>query len=161
MYLCSILADGNCLANAVSQSMWGIEDSEAFLRRLLYVTMTTDPKGRFKRRWLIQQRYATEEIGMGLRLNTDVSSSCTYFIAVLQNYMYFTSKTTLIPIERTIKKNDSNHGRYLISNIFQISLSILCSKLTWWQKDSLKAHFDERFMHCYPGLLQAILVFSD
>ena len=74
LFLCSfsVLADGNCLTNAVSQAMWGIEDSEAFLRRLLYVTMTTDPKGLFKRRWLNQQKYITEEIGMGFRLNTDV-----------------------------------------------------------------------------------------
>lgn len=71
LYPVKTTADGNCLANAVSQALWGIEDSEAFLRRLLYVTMTTDPRGRCKRRWLTQQRYATEEIGMGLRLNTD------------------------------------------------------------------------------------------
>lgn len=71
-----VAADGNCLANAISQALWGMEDTDAFLRRLLYVTMTTDPKGRFKRRWLSQQRTVTETVALGLRLNTEVSTDC-------------------------------------------------------------------------------------
>lgn len=52
--------------------MWGIEDTDGFLRRLLYVTMTTDPNGRFKRRWVSQQRAVIEEAALDLRMNTDV-----------------------------------------------------------------------------------------
>lgn len=71
LYPIKTTANGNCLANAISLSLWGLEDSDAFLRRLLYVTMTTDPKGRFKRRWLNQQRTLPDITAFGLRLNTD------------------------------------------------------------------------------------------
>ncbi|XP_053397780.1 tumor necrosis factor alpha-induced protein 3-like isoform X2 [Mercenaria mercenaria] len=50
--------------------MWGIEDTELFLRRLLYVNLVTDPKGAFKKRWMFHQRNSSQLHRFDVRLNT-------------------------------------------------------------------------------------------
>ncbi|XP_069129293.1 uncharacterized protein [Argopecten irradians] len=40
LYPISTTADGNCLLHAVSLSLWGIEDSDQFLRTMLYLTLS-------------------------------------------------------------------------------------------------------------------------
>lgn len=70
VYAVRTTGDGNCLLHAVSQGLWGIEDSELFLRRLLYVNLVTDPKGAFKRRWMFHQKNSTELNQFDVWLNT-------------------------------------------------------------------------------------------
>ncbi|OWF55126.1 Tumor necrosis factor alpha-induced protein 3 [Mizuhopecten yessoensis] len=40
LYPITTTGDGNCLVHAVSLALWGIEDSEQFLRTLLYLTLS-------------------------------------------------------------------------------------------------------------------------
>ncbi|KAL5010302.1 hypothetical protein ScPMuIL_012607 [Solemya velum] len=64
--------DGNCLLHAVSLGMWGLEDDDQFLRRLLYITLVNDETQHFKRRWLIRQHNVdpTQSSGANFQLNT-------------------------------------------------------------------------------------------
>ncbi|XP_022294092.2 tumor necrosis factor alpha-induced protein 3-like isoform X3 [Crassostrea virginica] len=48
--------DGNCLLHAVSLFLWGVEDRDLLLRRLLYLTLANDPKNMYRTRWLMQYR---------------------------------------------------------------------------------------------------------
>lgn len=50
-----ISGDGNCLLHAVSLFLWGVEDRDLLLRRLLYLSLANDDK-KFFRRWLTQYR---------------------------------------------------------------------------------------------------------
>ncbi|XP_033740863.1 uncharacterized protein LOC117327794 [Pecten maximus] len=65
LYPLSTTADGNCLLHAVSQGLWGIEDSDQFLRTLLYLTLsegdaslTNGMSSKIQRRW----KYAQDEL---------------------------------------------------------------------------------------------------
>ncbi|XP_056014394.1 tumor necrosis factor alpha-induced protein 3-like isoform X6 [Ostrea edulis] len=48
--------DGNCLLHAVSLFLWGIEDNDLLLRRLLYLSLVNDTNRKFHKRWVLQQR---------------------------------------------------------------------------------------------------------
>ncbi|XP_064595310.1 tumor necrosis factor alpha-induced protein 3-like [Liolophura sinensis] len=61
--------DGNCLLHAISLFVWGLQDSEMFLRRLLYITLINDHQGTLKKRWRQERGYVSQNVP-GLRLNT-------------------------------------------------------------------------------------------
>ncbi|KAL4233305.1 negative regulation of toll-like receptor 5 signaling pathway [Mactra antiquata] len=70
LYPIKTTSDGNCLLHALSQSLWGTEDSEQFLRRLLYLNVVTDPREAFKRRWIFHQRHNSDLSRVDVRLDT-------------------------------------------------------------------------------------------
>ncbi|XP_061193602.1 tumor necrosis factor alpha-induced protein 3-like isoform X2 [Saccostrea echinata] len=56
LYPVKARADGNCLLHAVSLFLWGFEDRDLMLRRLVYLSLANDTTGKFFKRWLIHQR---------------------------------------------------------------------------------------------------------
>ena len=51
IHLVLLPGDGNCLPHALSLSMWGVDDSTLFLRRLLHVSLVTDIGSHYRTRW--------------------------------------------------------------------------------------------------------------
>ncbi|XP_062608829.1 tumor necrosis factor alpha-induced protein 3-like isoform X3 [Saccostrea cucullata] len=56
LYPVKARADGNCLLHAVSLFLWGVEDRDLMLRRLVYLSLANDTTEKFYKRWLIHQR---------------------------------------------------------------------------------------------------------
>ncbi|KAL3882731.1 hypothetical protein ACJMK2_029043 [Sinanodonta woodiana] len=73
LYALKTTGDGNCLLHAVSLTLYAIEDTEQFLRRLIYYTLSTDTTGSFKRRWQFYHR-PNQDGGATFRLKTYESS---------------------------------------------------------------------------------------
>ena len=57
----------------MSKYVFGVDDRDLFLRRLLYVNLSSDSRGRFKKRWLVNQRASIELQGADVRLDTEVT----------------------------------------------------------------------------------------
>ena len=74
-YLCFFppaTGDGNCLLHAISLSMWGTEDEDLLLRRLLHEFLETNDM-ECRKRWQRERKKLDEMIpGSGLRYNTMV-----------------------------------------------------------------------------------------
>ncbi|KAH3727329.1 tumor necrosis factor alpha-induced protein 3-like [Dreissena polymorpha] len=71
LYPLKTTGDGNCLLHAVSQAMWGMEDSNSWLRRLLYLNIAMDPGRQFNKRWLFNERVDFGASQVEFRLNTE------------------------------------------------------------------------------------------
>lgn len=71
LYPLKTTGDGNCLLHAVSQYLWGVEDQNMVLRRIMYVNITEDPNGIFKKRWLVKQRLNEANMHILDRQNTE------------------------------------------------------------------------------------------
>ncbi|KAJ8315296.1 hypothetical protein KUTeg_007446 [Tegillarca granosa] len=71
LYPVKTTADGNCLLHAVSLALWGIEDDNQFLRRLVYIALAQDVSSCFQKRWLLQLRQFNQERPRGFNFQID------------------------------------------------------------------------------------------
>lgn len=62
--------DGNCLMHAVSQYMWGVQDTDLVLRKVLFNTLKEVESPNFKFRWQLECLKSQEFIETGLCYDT-------------------------------------------------------------------------------------------
>ncbi|XP_041354855.1 tumor necrosis factor alpha-induced protein 3-like [Gigantopelta aegis] len=65
-----VKSDGNCLIHAICTAVWGIEDVGLNVRRLLAITLQSDPHQRFQTRWKQYQKNQDREMFDRPSLNT-------------------------------------------------------------------------------------------
>uniref|UniRef100_A0A8C3XSA4 ubiquitinyl hydrolase 1 n=1 Tax=Chelydra serpentina TaxID=8475 RepID=A0A8C3XSA4_CHESE len=62
--------DGNCLLHAVSLSMWGVQDADLVLRKILFSALKEVDTRNFKLRWQLETVKSQEFVETGLHYNT-------------------------------------------------------------------------------------------
>lgn len=72
--LSSFSGDGNCLMHAVSQYMWGVQDTDLVLRKALFSTLKETDTRNFKFRWQLESLKSQEFVETGLCYDTRVCS---------------------------------------------------------------------------------------
>lgn len=99
-YLVFCLGDGNCLLHAVSLFLWGVEDRDLLLRRLLYLTLANDPKNMYRTRWLKQYRNSVlDSPDLQLSLDSKVTSHLILKVTWVTPTLWKKNKTIIIILE--------------------------------------------------------------
>ncbi|KAG8510829.1 Tumor necrosis factor alpha-induced protein 3 [Galemys pyrenaicus] len=62
--------DGNCLMHAASQYMWGVQDTDLVLRKVLFSTLMETDTRNFKFRWQLESLKSQEFVETGLCYDT-------------------------------------------------------------------------------------------
>uniref|UniRef100_A0A8C2RLS9 ubiquitinyl hydrolase 1 n=1 Tax=Capra hircus TaxID=9925 RepID=A0A8C2RLS9_CAPHI len=62
--------DGNCLMHAASQYMWGVQDTDLVLRKVLFSTLKETDTRNFKFRWQLESLKSQEFVETGLCYDT-------------------------------------------------------------------------------------------
>ncbi|XP_076076930.1 uncharacterized protein LOC143047640 [Mytilus galloprovincialis] len=125
LYPLKTKGDGNCLLHAVSMCLWGLEDDNLLLRRLLYVSLVQDSSTQknFQRRWLLRQRRMNQERPFGFNAQLDKNEWEREWETITNAAIDQQNREAFLPYDTL----EAVH-LYVLANILRRPIIVLASK---------------------------------
>lgn len=125
LYPLKTKGDGNCLLHAVSMAMWGLEDDNLLLRRLLYVSLVQDTSSdkHFQKRWLLNQRRINQERPAGFNAQKNEKEWEREWEDIIKAAIDKQDNEAFLPYDTL----ESIH-LYILSNILRRPIIVLANK---------------------------------